>query len=262
MYVMEYTVRFNELSRFTMHQVNTEERKMDHFEQGLRGDVKSVIVGQTFANFQEMYQQAAKVARVLEENEKEAQTLNLERKRRENLRQNSQGRTEKRNRINYPSEKGKQPMSRPPNPCHYCRKSHDEICLYGEGRCYECREKGRKKNECPKLIDGQSGTPPPAGPPRPPTAPPRPPIPPTKGRPPVLGAAQRTRNSNKPQTGGRVYCLEAEEGGDEDPHAVISGMLLVNVAPVTVLFDAGATHSFVNPVTTARMACEFEDLDV
>jgi len=83
---MEYAARFNELSRFTMHQVNTKERKMDHFEQGLRGDVKFVIAGQTFANFQEMYQQAVKVARVLEENEKEAHTLNLERKRRENLR--------------------------------------------------------------------------------------------------------------------------------------------------------------------------------
>jgi len=39
-------------------------------------------------------------------------------------------------------------------------------------------------------------------------------------------------------------------------------MFLVNVVPVTVLFDAGATHSFINPVTAARMACDFEELDV
>jgi len=32
MSVMEYAARFNELSRFAMHQVNTKERKMDHFE--------------------------------------------------------------------------------------------------------------------------------------------------------------------------------------------------------------------------------------
>jgi len=70
------------------------------------------------------------------------------------------------------------------------------------------------------------------------------------------------RNSNKLQAGRRVYCLEVEEGGDEDPQAVISGTLHVNVIPVTVLFDAGATHSFVNPITVARMACKFEDLDV
>jgi len=30
--VMEYAVKFNELSLFAPHQVNTEERKMDHFE--------------------------------------------------------------------------------------------------------------------------------------------------------------------------------------------------------------------------------------
>jgi len=42
---MEYTAKFNELSRFTPHQVNTEESKIDHFEQGLRGDIKSVIAG-------------------------------------------------------------------------------------------------------------------------------------------------------------------------------------------------------------------------
>ena len=45
MTVMEYAAKFNELSRFAIHQVNTEERKMDHFEQGLRGDIKSVLAG-------------------------------------------------------------------------------------------------------------------------------------------------------------------------------------------------------------------------
>jgi len=39
-------------------------------------------------------------------------------------------------------------------------------------------------------------------------------------------------------------------------------MLLVNTVPVTVLFDAGATHSFVNSIAAARMDCEFENLEV
>jgi len=97
--------------------------------------------------------------------------------------------------------------------------------------------------------------------PRPSSAPPRPSVPPTRGRPPAPSPAQWTRN-NKPQAGGCVYCLEAEEDGDEDPHTVTTGTLLVNAVPITVLFDAGATHSFVNPITAARMACDFEDLDV
>ena len=56
--------------------------------------------------------------------------------------------------------------------------------------------------------------------------------------------------------------LEAEEGGDEDPHAVVSGTFIVNAVPTKVLFDARATYSFINPITAARMACVFEELDV
>jgi len=35
--IMEHATKFNELSHFAPHQVNTEERRMDHFEQALRG---------------------------------------------------------------------------------------------------------------------------------------------------------------------------------------------------------------------------------
>jgi len=73
--VMEYATRFNELSHFAPHQVDTEERRMDHFEQGLRGDIRAMIAGQTFANFQEMYQRAVKIARVLEESRLEKTSL-------------------------------------------------------------------------------------------------------------------------------------------------------------------------------------------
>jgi len=74
---MEYAAKFNELSRFAPHQVNIEERKMDHFEQGLKGNIRSMISGQTFQNFQEMYQRAVKIARLLEELENENRALNL-----------------------------------------------------------------------------------------------------------------------------------------------------------------------------------------
>ena len=42
---MEYAAKFNELSRFSPHQVATEERRMDHFEQGLKGSIRSMIAG-------------------------------------------------------------------------------------------------------------------------------------------------------------------------------------------------------------------------
>jgi len=58
-----------------------------------------------------------------------------------------------------------------------------------------------------------------------------------------------------------VFCLEAEEGG-EDPHAVVSGMFPVNALSTKVLFDAGATHSFINPTTTKQMGCSAEEMDM
>jgi len=45
-----------------------------------------------------------------------------------------------------------------------------------------------------------------------------------------------------------VFCVEVKEG-DEDPQAVVSGMFTVNALSTKVLFDAGATHSSINPAT-------------
>jgi len=56
-------------------------------------------------------------------------------------------------------------------------------------------------------------------------------------------------NTRKPQAGGRVYFLEVEGGGDGDPHTVVTGTFIVNTLPTTALFNAGATHSLINPTT-------------
>jgi len=65
--VIEYAVKFNELSRFTPNQVPTEKMRMDHFEQGLNGEVKQTIAGHTYLNSQEMYQSVVKVACIINE---------------------------------------------------------------------------------------------------------------------------------------------------------------------------------------------------
>jgi len=55
MSVMAYAAKFNKLSRFAPNQVATKEMIMDHFEQGLKGSIKSMIVGHSFDSYQEMY---------------------------------------------------------------------------------------------------------------------------------------------------------------------------------------------------------------
>jgi len=43
---------------------------------------------------------------------------------------------------------------------------------------------------------------------------------------------------------------------------MVSGTLLVNHPFTRVLFDADATHSFINPATAKRLACELDEMDV
>jgi len=78
----------------------------------------------------------------------------------------------------------------------------------------------------------------------------------------MAAAPQRARNNRKPQRGGRVFCVETEQEKGDDSHTVVSGTFAVNAVPVKVLFDAGATHSFINPNITARMICALEELDI
>jgi len=61
--VTKYAAKFNELSHFAPNQVASEEMKMDHFEQGLKGPIKWMIAGHVFASFHEMYQRVVKIAR-------------------------------------------------------------------------------------------------------------------------------------------------------------------------------------------------------
>ena len=43
---------------------------------------------------------------------------------------------------------------------------------------------------------------------------------------------------------------------------MVSGTFTVNTLPTKVLFDAGATHSFINPTIAKRLTCAFEEMDV
>jgi len=52
-----------------------------------------------------------------------------------------------------------------------------------------------------------------------------------------------------------------ERKESKDPHAVVIGTLLVNHLFTKVLFNSGATHSFINPITAKRFACKPDDMD-
>jgi len=124
--IMEYATKFNELSRFAPHQVDTEERRMEHFEQGLRGDIKSMIAGQTFENFHEMYQQAMKIARVLGDSKMKKQALEAGKRKMGPPRRGFP--STKRFRHDKYQGKGKPPVEgRTYSKCETCRKYQNLI---------------------------------------------------------------------------------------------------------------------------------------
>jgi len=81
-----------------------------------------------------------------------------------------------------------------------------------------------------------------------------------RGKPPISGPPNK--DSRKPQVGGRVYCIEALVEGNKDPHDVVAGTFLVNALPTRILFDAGATHSFIDSATAKRLACHLDEMNV
>ena len=62
------------------------------------------------------------------------------------------------------------------------------------------------------------------------------------------------------EKGGRVFYLDGEE--IENPTAIVSGTLLINNPYAHVLFDSGATHSFVNPIFAKKLASKPNEIDV
>ena len=151
MSAMEYAAKFNELSHFAPNQVATEEIKMDHFEQGLRGPIKWMIAGRVFTNFQEMYQRAVKIARVIEETEAERRQMGFAKRKFGEGGSSTQGNSKSRNFNN--GDKGKQVILRQEmKPCNQCGRIHSGQCRYGTQECYGCGAMDHKIANCPKKV--------------------------------------------------------------------------------------------------------------
>ena len=89
--------------------------------------------------------------------------------------------------------------------------------------CFVCGESGHIKMNCPKTPRNNPRK-------QPSTNQSRAPAPANRGGLPAARTNQPARNAKKPQAGGRMFCLKAEEGS-EDPHAVVSAMFPMNSLP-------------------------------
>ena len=116
--------------------------------------------------------------------------------------------------------------------CSRCGRFHAEKdCYWNTGACFSCGQKGHRIAECPQRKD-----------------------------PHTTPTGQNKRANQKPKNQGRVYALTQQDANASN--AVITGIIQVSSAYAHVLFDPGATHSFVSIVFAKKHNLESIPLEI
>ncbi|XP_074278678.1 uncharacterized protein LOC141602275 [Silene latifolia] len=230
MSVMLYATKFMELSRFAPHMVATEELRMNRLERGLGWNLRDRLSTHTCSTYQDMYDKATNAERII--NEKDVKQVGNKRKF-ENDRVNGRN-------FYKPPKFGKIPYNQfqDRNPVPHCARcghtNHPTSqCRLLNLRCYECGSPNHVRNNCPKrrtMVSGNN-----------PTSTPSTSIPKPQGR-----------QAQKPgPTRGRMYVMNSQEV--ESSNDVITGNLFLNSTPVNVLFDTGASYSFISELLSKKL---------
>ncbi|KAJ9542719.1 hypothetical protein OSB04_029225 [Centaurea solstitialis] len=234
--VNELTAQFLEKSLFCPDYVRSEEAKMYRFRQALKMEIQEFVTTAKYQTFNEMVEVARKREIYLEE-----------------LRQGKR----KAELALVPVKKFKGPRidgRKGFSGCPKCGRNHSGECRLTEPVCFKCGKPGHRSRECgnpprvcfhcfqpghikpncPQLVGATAAA-------APVTAP-------------VVAPASSTMRFTDGSSGkksgpsstsrGRVFQLTAEEAKVEPD--VVTGVFPVNGRPALVLFDSGATWSFVS----------------
>nr|AAX92960.1 retrotransposon protein, putative, Ty3-gypsy sub-class [Oryza sativa Japonica Group]ABA92831.1 retrotransposon protein, putative, Ty3-gypsy subclass [Oryza sativa Japonica Group] len=237
--VQEYLNRFTQLARYAIGDLADEEEKIDKFIEGLNDELRGPMIGQDQESFQSLIN---KVVRL----ENDQRTVEHNRKRRLSMNRLPQGVPQ---RLKEATSSGwKTPIvatNRPAAPSKFNRSVAIQnrtptptLAAPGAKKnvdCLNCGEYGHYANNCPHphktpvrtganamIVRGTTT--------------------PTTGR-----GLFKTPQTNRTATGfgrGQVNHVRAEEA--QEDQGVLMGMFSVNSTPVKVLFDSGASHSFIS----------------
>lgn len=257
--VSEYLSKFLELSRFAPHQVDTEARKCQRFQEGLKPQIRGRVSLLELEQFDKLVGKARIAER---EYEDRAQFFNNKKRGRDvesggsfGSKRGNQGFQIKKKKDFRGAEKGHVMPT-----CKKCGLKHTgDICYRAEGLCYNCGKKGHVSGQCPEARptlcfncgkEGhyardcpQKGTKTEFGA--------------TGNRAP---AARQLQLPAPPKAMARTYAMTTQDA--EKSHDVVSGTLQLCAQDVHALFDSGSTHSFVNVDCVSKLNVPIQSLNV
>ncbi|XP_024965953.1 uncharacterized protein LOC112506162 [Cynara cardunculus var. scolymus] len=250
MSVIEYETQFNRKARFALRFLSSEHERIEHFVDGLRREIREFVANRDIPSFNKAMEYAHRREHdltILDE-------PNFEPKRQRNERtfyvptqRQSRSFTPRRSQSQNIPRAQSQAYSLQSNAsrlCQRCGKTHQGRCLtestslrcfccgeMGHVRttcpkrdraCYSCGVFGHRQFECPCMRREESKA--------------------SVQRPAVGGSS--SQKEEVPKARARAFQITAEEARNEPD--VITGIFFVNSQLARILFDSGATNSFVS----------------
>ncbi|MQM18758.1 hypothetical protein Taro_051753 [Colocasia esculenta] len=246
MTMLEYEVRFSELSKYAPHIVADERRKTKKFVMGLKPSLRTRLVAFDHRTLDEALSAACR-----QEGEMEQY---LEEKKASQKRPAATFQRQDKKKVVYQTQQRsvavgstQEPSVRSPGvkkECPHCGRTHGgSECWMITRKCFKCGSSDHKIKDCPRLQQGaQRGASAPA----------------------VAAAAPATGRPGRPRAPTRVFALVREDA--EQAEHVTEGTVLLLGVYARVLFDTGAIHSFISERFARQLALESgiesEDLEV
>ncbi|XP_073022270.1 uncharacterized protein [Primulina eburnea] len=208
MTVIDYASKFHSLGTYSPTIMAYETLKIHRFTKGLSSRIQSALAVYEPNNFEDMMGAAIREEADIKRREEE----NRLKRPSPNFNQNQ--------KFKKPASNGQYQGQAPPQykkevkDCPKCKKKHVGECRFTVGACFRCGQFGHRMNQCTKPEEKES-TP-----------------------------TSTSNKENKVGTNARVFEMTEEEA--DASNDVVAGTILISHLPAYVLFDCGATHSFIS----------------